>query len=59
MPVPVSDTGILEVLDQVPDPRARRGVRHRLAAILAVALSAVCAGGALVHPRVGSRFRDE
>lgn len=44
MPVPVPDTGILEVLDQVPDPRARRGVRHRLAAILAVALSAVCAG---------------
>jgi predicted transposase YbfD/YdcC len=44
MPVPVSDTGILEVLDLVPDPRARRGVRHRLAVILSVALAAVCAG---------------
>lgn len=43
-PARVSDTGILAVLDRVPDPRARRGVRHRLAAILAVALSAVCAG---------------
>ncbi|KHJ73622.1 ISAs1 family transposase [Rhodococcus sp. Chr-9] len=44
MSVPVSDTGILEVLDLVPDPRARRGVRHRLTVILAVALAAVCAG---------------
>ncbi|WP_241665996.1 ISAs1 family transposase [Prescottella subtropica] len=40
----MSDTGLLEVLDLVPDPRARRGVRHRLAVILAVALAAVCAG---------------
>ena len=40
----VSGAGFLEVLDLVPDPRARRGVRHRLTAILAVALSAVCAG---------------
>jgi len=44
MPVPVSDTGILDVLDRVPDPRARRGVRHRLAVILSIALAAVCAG---------------
>ena len=44
MPTRVSDTGILEVLGQVPDPRARRGVRHRLTAILAVTLAAVCAG---------------
>ncbi|WP_254699059.1 ISAs1 family transposase [Rhodococcus sp. SGAir0479] len=40
----MSDIGILEVLDLVPDPRARRGVRHRLAVILSVALAAVCAG---------------
>lgn len=32
----VSDTGILGLLDLVPDPRARRGVRHRLTAILSV-----------------------
>lgn len=44
MPTRVPDTGILEVLDRVPDPRARRGVRHRLAVILSVALAAVCAG---------------
>lgn len=41
---PVSDTGILEVLERMPDPRARRGVRHQLAAILSVTLAAVCAG---------------
>ncbi|CDZ87539.1 ISAs1 family transposase [Rhodococcus ruber] len=44
MPAPISDTGILDVLDLVPDPRARRGVRHRLAVILSVALAGVCAG---------------
>ncbi|WP_430335848.1 transposase family protein [Rhodococcus sp. ACT016] len=44
MPARVSDARILEVRDQVPDPRARRGVRHRLTVILTVALAAVCAG---------------
>jgi hypothetical protein len=29
---------------QVPDPRARRGIRHGLAGIVAVALAAVVAG---------------
>ncbi len=43
-PVPVSDTGILDALDWVPDPRARRGVRHPLTVILSVSLAAVCAG---------------
>lgn len=41
---PTFDAGILDALDQVPDPRARRGFRHRLAVIVSVALSAVCAG---------------
>lgn len=36
--------GLLELFEQVPDPRARRGVRHRFAVIVAVALSAVLAG---------------
>ena len=36
--------GLLEVLGQVVDPRARRGVRHRFAGVLAVALAAVLAG---------------
>ena len=36
--------GLLELFEQVPDPRARRGVRHQFAVILAVALSAVLAG---------------
>ena len=34
----------MALLEQVPDPRHRRGVRHRLAAILAVGLTAVIAG---------------
>jgi hypothetical protein len=35
---------LLQVLAAVPDPRRRRGVRHGLAAIVAVALTAVLAG---------------
>jgi len=36
--------GLLEALEGVPDPRARRGVRHRLASLLAVAAAATLAG---------------
>jgi len=36
--------GLLEVLERLPDPRRRRGVRHRVAGIVAVALTAVLAG---------------
>jgi len=36
--------GLLELVEQVTDPRARRGVRHRFAPLLAVALAAVLAG---------------
>lgn len=39
--LPVS---LIEVLGQVADPRKRRGVRHRLGAVLAVALAATVAG---------------
>jgi DDE_Tnp_1-associated len=35
---------LLAVLAAVPDPRARRGVRHQLAVILSLALCAVLAG---------------
>ena len=35
---------LLAVLAAVPDPRRRRGVRHRFAAVLAVAVCAVLAG---------------
>lgn len=41
IPVP---TGLLTVLGQVIDPRKRRGVRHRLATVLAIALAATLAG---------------
>jgi hypothetical protein len=36
--------GLLEVLERLPDPRRRRGVRHRVGGIVAVALTAVLAG---------------
>ena len=36
--------GLMNVLAQVPDPRHRRGVRHSLAGVVTVALSAVLAG---------------
>ena len=37
-------TRLLPVLAAIPDPRARRGVRHRLAVILSLAVCAVLAG---------------
>lgn len=37
-------TDLLSVLAEVPDPRRRRGVRHRLSVILAVAVCAVLGG---------------
>src|SRR5260370_946111 len=39
---------VLSVLAAVADPRARRGVRHRLAVILALAVCAVLAGAPAV-----------
>jgi predicted transposase YbfD/YdcC len=36
--------GLLEAFALVPDPRARRGVRHRLVTVLAVSVCAVLAG---------------
>lgn len=43
-PAVLARPGLLELFGQVPDPRARRGVRHQLAAILALGLAAVLAG---------------
>jgi DDE_Tnp_1-associated/Transposase DDE domain len=40
----VSGRELLTALSGVPDPRARRGVRHQMSTILAVALCAVLAG---------------
>lgn len=37
-------TRLLELLSLVPDPRRRRGVRHKVASILAIAAAAVLAG---------------
>src|SRR5258708_39818992 len=36
--------GLLEVLDSVPDPRKKRGVRHQFGAILFVSICAVVSG---------------
>jgi len=40
----VCGSDVLSALSRVPDPRARRGVRHQMTTILAVALCAVLAG---------------
>lgn len=37
-------TDLIAVLARVPDPRARRGIRHRLVAVLAIGVCAVLAG---------------
>ena len=46
MPVIAADQyrDLLAYLGQVPDPRARRGVRHTLVSVLALAAAAVIAG---------------
>ncbi|MEO6083303.1 MAG: transposase family protein, partial [Umezawaea sp.] len=41
---PQARTGLLEVLESVPDPRKKRGVRHRFSAILFVSVCAVVSG---------------
>ena len=41
---PQARGGLLEVLEAVPDPRKKRGVRHRFAAILFVSVCAVVSG---------------
>lgn len=41
---PVGPTGLLAVFGRVPDPRKRRGVRHRLPVVLTLAACAVLAG---------------
>ena len=40
----LSGAALLAALARVPDPRQRRGVRHRVSAVLAVAVCAVLAG---------------
>lgn len=40
----LSDSGLMAALARVPDPRERRGVRHGVTAVLAVAACAVLAG---------------
>lgn len=42
--VPPAPAALLQTLQQVPDPRKPRGVRHRLGGVLAVALAATVAG---------------
>jgi hypothetical protein len=47
LPAALDDDGqadLLQALAAVPDPRHRRGVRYRLASLLAVAVCAVLAG---------------
>jgi hypothetical protein len=41
---PQARGGLLEVLESVPDPRKRRGVRHRFSGILFVSVCAVVSG---------------
>ncbi len=41
---PAAPAGLLETLARIPDPRKRRGKRHHLPAVLAVALAATLAG---------------
>src|SRR5260370_4446481 len=50
---------VLPVLAAVADPRARRGVRHRLAVILALAACAVLAGAPAFPARAEGGARAE
>jgi predicted transposase YbfD/YdcC len=55
---PVPDQGLLvELLGRIPDPRRRRGVRHPVGALIAVAVCAVTAG-ARGFTAIGEWVRD-
>jgi hypothetical protein len=43
-PGPLPVASLVEVLAGVPDPRARRGLRHRLTAVLVLSVCAVLGG---------------
>ena len=45
----LAGAGVVAALATVPDPRARRGVRHQISAILALAACAVLAGCRSFH----------
>ncbi|WP_308432065.1 transposase family protein [Streptomyces cinnamoneus] len=59
-PRPEECPGLLERLAQVPDPRDPRGVRHALAAVLALSTCAVLTGATslLAVRRVDRRHPD-
>ncbi|WP_165968430.1 transposase family protein [Saccharopolyspora elongata] len=63
-PAPVVDVGwpvpqgLLKVLTGVADPRKRRGVRHRLAVVLAIALAATLAGHTTIAAACRHHARD-
>ena len=42
--VPAAPAALLAALKSVPDPRKRRGLRHEMSAILAIAVCAVIVG---------------
>jgi predicted transposase YbfD/YdcC len=49
--------GLLDVLAQVPDPRARRGIRHQMTCLLATAALAVLSG-AKTFTEIGDHAAD-
>jgi len=50
--VPAAPAGLLECLAKVTDPRKRRGVRHSITAVVALALAATLAGAQSLSPSV-------
>ncbi|GIE79386.1 ISAs1 family transposase [Actinoplanes philippinensis] len=44
LPVPETAGGLIAALADLPDPRARRGIRHRLTVVVVAAICAVIAG---------------
>jgi hypothetical protein len=54
----LAGTGLLAALARVADPRKRRGVRHQIGAILAVAVIDHCAGVVLGQLEVASKTNE-
>jgi len=48
--------GLLSILADLPDPRDRRGIRHRLITVLAVAMIVLC--GATNYRELGDAAAD-
>lgn len=58
LPLPGGRSSLLKALEQVTDPRARRGIRHSIASTLAIVVTAGLSGAGRSFRAVGDFAAD-